>query len=384
MVALAELTNEPGYAEAASYSGEITNCVNEAGLVSAGTENKDDRIGGIAGLNESRIRACRSGTIPAPTEMTVEQVILNPTGYTAGIARMLGGIAGDNTGEIVDCVNAAQVSSSAVSGLAGGIAGNNQNRIERCYNAGTVRLTGTGGSVGGIAGNNGKEIINCYNTGRVNVETAQVVSTGCPDGKIGGVIGLNRAGAKVLACYNIGYVGAADGTGSAGGVVGRNENMDTGAQGLQELYTLAMNELSKDVIGSGVPSGFSNAPVSMQELAKALPGAAFTADEVPVAQTYQYPYPYLAGDAAQCTPWEDSALPAVLSDEEEAEPSLVPERSIAPDTEPPSGEAAPAPKGSAAPSPAGTAEPEISPSLQPGTDTAGSSAEPKETDGEAA
>lgn len=383
-VALAELTNEPGYAEAVSNSGEITGCVNEAGLVPEGTENEDDRIGGIAGLNEGRIRACRSGTIPAPTEMTVEQVISNPTGYTAGTARMLGGIAGDNTGEIADCVNAAQVSSSAAGGLAGGIAGNNRNRIDRCYNAGTVRLTGAGGSVGGVAGNNGKEIINCYNTGRVNVETSQVVSTGCPGGKIGGVIGLNRAGAKLSACYNIGYVGAADGTGNAGGVVGCNENMDTGAQALQELYTLATNELSKDAIGNGVPPDFSNAPVSMQELAKVLPGAAFTADEVPVAQTYQYPYPYLTGDAVQCTPWEDNALPAALSDEEKAEPSFVPERSIAPDTEPPSDETPPAPKGSAVPSPAETAEPEISPPLQLGPDTAGSSAEPEEMDGEAA
>lgn len=293
-------------------SGEITDCVNEASLTQAAdTANAEDRIGGIAGSNESVIRRCTSGTVADPPSMDIGEILSNATQYRAQ-SGFIGGVSGVNSGEITDCVNAAGVSSAAGKAV-GGIAGQNTNLIGNCYNAGTVWCAGTGGSVGGIAGKNIKEITNCYNTGRINVEPGQLAGVKLSGGSIGGVAGFNGAAAQVSACYNIGYVGDAAGTGSAGGVVGRNENMAAGSSGIWNIYTLATNSLGKDAVGSGVPSGFPNTPVSADELKGLLLGTAFSTDQAPLAQTYQYPYPYLKGGAAQQrTPWEDAAEAGAL------------------------------------------------------------------------
>ena len=230
-----------------------------------------------------------------------------PFGFKA-LQFRAGGVTGGNTGEITGCVNAAQVSSAAGS-LAGGIAGSSVNLVDRCYNAGTVQMTGAGGSVGGVLGKNTGTVTNCYNTGRVNVESVKKSSVTLADGNIGGVIGRNGESAAVNACYNIGYVGDAAGSGSAGGVIGLNKNTSPSAARVQNIYTLAEAALNKNAVGAGTVSGVQDEPVTKDALIAARIGTAFTADAVPVSGTYLYPYPYLRGaSAAQRTPWEDTTL----------------------------------------------------------------------------
>lgn len=300
------LTDQPGYS---AYSGEIIGCINEASLAqTADTANAGDSLGGVAGANESIIRDCVSGTVPAAPSMTLQEVLANATRYTAVNAETVGGVTGGNTGEITGCVNAAQVSSAAGS-LAGGIAGSSVNLVDRCYNAGTVQMTGASGSVGGVLGKNTGTVTNCYNTGRVNVESVKKSSVTLADGNIGGVIGRNGESAAVNACYNIGYVGDAAGSGSAGGVIGLNKNTSPSAARVQNIYTLAEAALNKNAVGAGTVSGVQDEPVTKDALIAARIGTAFTADAVPVSGTYLYPYPYLRGaSAAQRTPWEDTTL----------------------------------------------------------------------------
>lgn len=65
---------------------------------------------------------------------------------------IVGGIAGDNLGEISDCYNIGDVSGAS---LTGGIAGKNTLAVMRCYNAGTV--TGCG-----IVEQNNDYVSNCF------------------------------------------------------------------------------------------------------------------------------------------------------------------------------------------------------------------------------
>ena len=105
----------------------------------------------------------------------------------------------------------------------------------------------------------------------------------------------NGESAAVNACYNIGYVGDAAGSGSAGGVIGLNKNTSPSAARVQNIYTLAEAALNKNAVGAGTVSGVQDEPVTKDALIAARIGTAFTADAVPVSGTYLYPYPYLRG-----------------------------------------------------------------------------------------
>jgi hypothetical protein len=120
----------------------------------------------------------------------------------------VGGLVGDNTGNISDCYSNSNVSDK----YGGGLVGGNSKRIFNCYATGNVSASNNG--VGGLAGSNSSsgEIICCYATGNVTGRHA-----------IGGLVGYNRGlstfYATIANCYATGKI---EGIDNVGGLVAYN------------------------------------------------------------------------------------------------------------------------------------------------------------------
>jgi hypothetical protein len=127
--------------------------------------------------------------------------VVNATGKAEDHAYLVGGLVGENFGDVTFCHSTATV----VGGVyVGGFVGENWGSVTRCYSAGAVR---GGGSVGGFVGENLGAVTRCENWGPV---------TG--DSYVGGLIGENYSG-RVANCYSTGTV---SGGWYAGGLVGQN------------------------------------------------------------------------------------------------------------------------------------------------------------------
>ena len=178
-----------GLFETISNGGTVQN-VSVSGAVS-GTYC----VGGIAGDNYGTILACiNNGTVSGKY--------------------YVGGIVGNNHGGTVQaCSNSGTV--SCVEDLVGGITGLNKDAaVTNCYNTGVV--TGSG-NAGGITGANFSAVTNCYNTGSVT----------CTKFSAGGIAGRNNG--TVTNCYNAGTV---YGEGYADSIVGFNKGTITGCDTL--------------------------------------------------------------------------------------------------------------------------------------------------------
>lgn len=170
-------------------SGSITGCSNAATII---IDIKFHPVGGICGNNGGNIENCsNTGTI---------------SGYYAG------GICGEASAyaTILKCHNEGEVSATSEtqdSGCAGGIIGYNKAMVKDCWNTG--KISGENGT-GGICGENSGSIIACYNTGTILGESYT-----------GGVCGLNgNSGETITACYNTGAV--TGGRHYTGGICGYN------------------------------------------------------------------------------------------------------------------------------------------------------------------
>lgn len=127
-------------------------------------------IGGLAGINEGIVSTCRS------TAQVVGEKVLPPG--EEGAAGMDRPRRGKRVGPRERCV--------------GGLVGENFGQMSNCYNAGEV--TGYN-AVGGVAGLNGHSMVNCHNTGTVlgNLH-------------VGGLVGFTAFGSRVSDCINSGTV----------------------------------------------------------------------------------------------------------------------------------------------------------------------------------
>ena len=205
-----------GLFETISNGGTVQN-VSVSGAVS-GTYC----VGGIAGDNYGTILACiNNGTVSGKYYVggivgnnhggTVQACINN--GKVSG-DHYAGGIVGDSDGGTVQaCSNSGTV--SCVEDLVGGITGLNKDAaVTNCYNTGVV--TGSG-NAGGITGDNFGAVTNCYNTGSVT----------CTISNAGGIAGRNNG--TVTNCYNAGTV---YGEGYADSIVGFNKGTITGCDTL--------------------------------------------------------------------------------------------------------------------------------------------------------
>lgn len=181
-----------------AWKSTVNNCFNEGEVKGPEEDTKElaSATGGILGVNDqSTTTSCRN------------------EGPVSGFD-FVGGIAGANTGIIVESSNTGSI--KAVGEYAGGIAGTNSiwkeledTYIARCYNTGSIESGKT--SAGGIAGVNSSRVVNNCNSGFVSGVMAN-----------GGIVGLQRTVAggvvEVMSCLNLGNV---QGTNN-GGILGYN------------------------------------------------------------------------------------------------------------------------------------------------------------------
>ena len=193
--------------------GTILNCVNAGAVASVAGDT-----GGIAGVNGGKTD--KGDLFPGTISNCVNR-------GDVATAKAGGGIVGVNgsVGTTSNCLNYGRVSGSDSDGHIGGIAGKNNGTLSNCVNNNTV----SGGQyAGGVLGHNtskGSTTSNCVNRGNV---TNTIAKTDV-EGSAGGVIGLNENG-TVSNCVSSGNVtntntntGGKKKGSSAGGVIGSND-----------------------------------------------------------------------------------------------------------------------------------------------------------------
>ena len=184
------------------YSGTITNCYAEGGSVAG-----EKWIGGLVGQNHGNINDCYSTCNVSGNEEVGGLVGYNGsaeiTNCSAGGEifglQNVGGLAGSSSGTIENSSASGNVGGGGRT--VGGLVGSNSGSLLSCSAGGEV----FGNSdVGGLAGNSHDSIINCYATGGV-----------FGTDNVGGLVG--STGASIVNCYAIGSV---SGTTYVGGLVG--------------------------------------------------------------------------------------------------------------------------------------------------------------------
>ena len=141
----------------------------------------------------------------------------NVTGYN-----MVGGIVGNNS-QLLNCTNTGNVNN--ITGRAwshggtGGIVGNTSYNIENCVNYGTVSGVTI---IGGILGYNGSEktINNCSNYGNVVLTGTSTQSSA------GGIVGKNASKIEINNSFNQGNTEGKGTTGGIGGIIGLASSND--------------------------------------------------------------------------------------------------------------------------------------------------------------
>ena len=187
------------------------------------------RAGGIAGQNVGTILNCvNKGAVTSaagdtggiagvngtnPLSGTISDCVNrgNVTSFNSG--KPIGGIVGVNgaVGTMSNCVNYGDVSGSGLAESGGGIAGkNNGGTITNCVNYKTVSGSQYAGGVVGHTIDSHNRTLNCVNYGDVYGSKTS--------GGVGGVIGLHKDG-TVSNCVSSGNIISGD---IAGGVVGEN------------------------------------------------------------------------------------------------------------------------------------------------------------------
>ena len=213
---------DPGYTTTTDSQGNITgySVYNEDGLrawAEAATNNPNlncTLTDNITLTNEwTPISSTFAGTFDGNDKYISELEIKNTDGNNAGLFAQISGTVKDLELRDVDI----EVSVNA-SKYVGAVAGYSTGTIENCVVSGTVTGNGQGSgfSVGGVAGGNaGGEVVGCSST-------ASVTANGS-NSRVGGVVGNNMMNATVVACYHTtGEITATIGNTNAGGVVGRN------------------------------------------------------------------------------------------------------------------------------------------------------------------
>lgn len=210
---------------------------------SRGTMNGLDAMGGVVGLNEGIIRDCTlSGSMGSATQDYIGGIAgLNVGGRTAGTLEnctagknctvtgrtAVGGIVGFNLsgGRVQNCTGSANVSGA---GRVGGIAGENGGEIVLSgAKAGARRVTGTGSGVGGVIGVNTETgTLRAADTGaQGDVIAADGELTVRGGSKVGGIAGINRGtlGGASGSCLTSQAAEVRAESGLAGGIAGAQE-----------------------------------------------------------------------------------------------------------------------------------------------------------------
>lgn len=212
---------------ATNNGGTISGCVFAGSITATGEHNSEAKyIGGIAGENSGEISGCRA------------------VGSISTNASAVAGIAAENVGSINNCANYMNISAAYA---AGGIVFESRGTISGCSNYGSIEQkdSGADGTAGGIAGGNRAEGImeNCVNYGIVSGNGNNIAGiagyssgsvTGCGNladikgmSNVGGIVGQYCGTEKhsISHCFNKGGItgkGTTDAKG-VGGILGSCE-----------------------------------------------------------------------------------------------------------------------------------------------------------------
>ena len=228
------------HAPDADYQGMFgvlgTGAVIENLKLSDGSVTAHSFVGGMAGQNNAgTVRNCSTTNVkvvgsPYVGGSDVGGVVgknnaglvqnCHATGAVSG-STSVGGLVGRNDGDsgirgtVQDCSATGQVDSDCCEGSVGGVVGYNGSLgvVRNCYATGAVA---SDRSAGGVAGVNEGMVESCYATGDVTLKPSASHWT---TRYAGGVVAENFSGGVVRNCYASGNV---EGSGTIGGVVGRN------------------------------------------------------------------------------------------------------------------------------------------------------------------
>ena len=209
------------YATGAMTDGNIVGGlvgINDEGTVSnsyaTGAVTGDESVGGLVGINDG--------------ESTISGSYA--TGAVTGSGNRVGGLVGENSGDI-----SGSHATGTVTGLdiVGGLVGFNSGDISDSYATGAV--TGSGNRVGGLVGENSGDISGSHATGTVtgldivgglvgfnSGDISDSYATGAVTGsgnRVGGLVGESSGGGTVSGSY---ATGAVTGLDIVGGLVGFN------------------------------------------------------------------------------------------------------------------------------------------------------------------
>ena len=203
--------------DASAYDVGLFGLVGEKGVVTDvciaySYINADEYVGGICGENYGEVINCsNSGTVNGTRAIggvcgynEGEFTNCNNKGTVSG-SENVGGVCGYNDGgTITNCNNEGKISGS---NDVGGLCGYSNGTIDNCINTGKVEGAGDSDDVGGVCGENRGTIKNSNNKGSVSGADF-----------VGGVCGYNWGG-KLENCTNEGEL---SGTDWIGGVCGKN------------------------------------------------------------------------------------------------------------------------------------------------------------------
>ena len=146
----------------------------------------------------------------------------------------VGGITGENKGNINNCFNLGNIESTTSN--CGGIVGLNWLKVQNCYN--TADITGTGTNIGGIVGymkDREANVKNCYNVGNITGSYG------------GGIVGTMTEGKIESSYYLENKVNGENGQDYAGTEVKTSDE-------IKEIYTELGNSFKED--SNNINNGF--------------------------------------------------------------------------------------------------------------------------------
>lgn len=249
-----------------------------------------DPLGGLVAINE--------GVIDDSHTLSGAKVIA--TRADKGWVSQVGGLVGENKGEIKFSTAAATVEGYSD---VGGLVGRNGGRIEDSASSGAV--TGYNTALGGLVGmNKGGDalIARSYSTGSVFGKVSYIDDrAGDPVMNMGGLVGTNQEGAKIVDSYSTASLDGDTSLGGVGGLAGTNAQGTTSNKGVIETSystgALPVNRGHDDVgglVGGHLGHGGGNVLDSFWDTeasgtSRTAPGAGTgkTRDEMKDPQTFK-------------------------------------------------------------------------------------------------
>ena len=232
-------------------SGQITESTT-SGAVTSGTQSAT--LGGLAGENFGEIARCSASvTLLANTDRGAVNI---------------GGLVGTNRSAIRASFATGQVLSRSTTGIAirgGGLVGTNVGDIIESYATGAIGNQAGLGIVGGLVGRNGDDLLGTGTDapGSIIASYATGMITGSSGtDSVGGLVGENTIASDIIASYATGDVAGGGGVDNAGGLVGSNISssiiiasyatgaIDGGGRGSDNVGGLVGSNTSAQIIAS--------------------------------------------------------------------------------------------------------------------------------------